>query len=100
MALRLGIDRVSSLKNIGATVAKNLSLIGIKTRADLARVTPVGAYLHLCSSFPNKTWPVCYYLYSLEGALRDQHWDDLPDGVKDELVGEVRRRQVVAKKSS
>ena len=30
--------------------------------------------------------PVCYYLYSLEGALKDRHWDDLGDGVKKQLL--------------
>ena len=92
--MRLGFEAIGTLKNIGPTIAKTLALIGIKTRSDLERAGPVGAYLHLCASFPNKTWPVCYYLYSLEGALRDKHWDDLPQTLKDRLLAEVRSRQL------
>ena len=91
--MRLGFEAIGTLTNIGPTIAKNLQRIGINTRADLERATSVGAYLHLTASFPEKTWPVCYYLYSLEGALRDKHWDKLGDKVKDQLVQEVRVRQ-------
>jgi DNA transformation protein len=28
---------------------------------------------------------VCYYLYSLQGALMGVHWDSVPKNVKDEL---------------
>ncbi len=86
-------EPVGSLRNIGPTIAKNLHLIGIRTKADLQQASAVGAYLHLTSSFPHKTWPVCYYLYSLQGALQDEHWDDIGEAAKAQLLGEVRRRQ-------
>ncbi|MDP6810344.1 MAG: TfoX/Sxy family DNA transformation protein [Pseudomonadales bacterium] len=91
--MRLDFEAVGTLKNIGPTIAKNLQLIGIRTRADLEKATPAGAYLHLCASFQNTTSPVCYYLYSLEGALRDKHWDDLSPKLKDKLQAEVKARQ-------
>ncbi|MEM9624301.1 MAG: TfoX/Sxy family DNA transformation protein, partial [Pseudomonadota bacterium] len=78
--MRLGFEPVGHLKNIGPTIARNLARIGIRTRSDLAQATAVGAYLHLSASFPDERWPVCYYLYSLEGALRDKHWDKLSAG--------------------
>ena len=91
--MRLGFEPVGNLTNIGPTIASHLHQIGIRTRSDLEKATPVAAYLHLCASFPKKRWPVCYYLYSLEGALRDQRWDSLPEGVKKNLVEQVRSRQ-------
>ncbi len=91
--MRLGFEAIETLTNIGPTIARNLRRIGISTRADLELATPVGVYLHLSASFPDRTWSVCYYLYSLEGALRDKHWDDLGDGVKDKLLQQVRERQ-------
>jgi hypothetical protein len=38
--------------------------------------------------FPAETLPVCYYLYSFEGALSDKHWDD---------IGEKRKRELKEK---
>jgi len=39
---------------------------------------------------PEKTIPVCYYLYSLEGALLDLHWNNLPAELKAELKHKVK----------
>lgn len=39
---------------------------------------------------PDKTMPVCYYLYSLQGALTRRHWDDLPEKTKEQLLRQVR----------
>lgn len=83
------LEPIENLKNIGPTIAKHLRQIGIRTRSDLEKSTPSKVYLHLCASFPEKTWPVCYYLYSLEGALRDKHWDAIPVAVKKKLDLEV-----------
>lgn len=33
--------------------------------------------------------PVCYHLYSLEGALRDRHWAALGSRVKKQLLDQV-----------
>ncbi len=90
--MRLGFEPINRLTNIGPTIAKHLRQVGIHTRSDLEKATPVSVYLHLCASFPEKTWPVCYYLYSLEGALRDQHWDALPSDLKKKLDEQVKSR--------
>ena len=87
--MRLAFEPVEKLKNIGPTVARHLHDLGIRTYADLEQATPAKVYLHLQANHPNRTWPVCYYLYSLEGALRDTHWDKLPQGVKDKLLAQV-----------
>jgi DNA transformation protein and related proteins len=43
------------------------------TVGDLRSVGAVTAYERICGKHPGETIPVCYYLYSLEGALRGQH---------------------------
>jgi DNA transformation protein len=63
---------IEQLWNIGPTVARRLKEIGIHTEADLRAVGSVAAYQRICAKHPEKTVPVCYYLYSLEGALRNQ----------------------------
>ena len=76
---------VRELRNIGATVAQRLHEIGIRTKDDLERVGAVTAYCEIKHRHPEARTPLCYYLYSLEGALRDQHWDDIGENVKKAL---------------
>ncbi len=78
-------------KNIGSTIVKRLNEIGVYSLADLAEMTSVKAYKKICERHPGKIFPVCYYLYSLEGALLDLHWNDLPNDVKSELLHQVGR---------
>lgn len=88
-------NNLKGAKNIGATIEKRLNEIGVFSLADLAQMTPVKAYQSICRQNPGKTFPVCYYLYSLQGALLDLHWDDLPTELKAEL-----RKQVDGKRST
>ena len=81
---------LSALQNIGPTIERRLNAIGVHSRADLARVGPVAAFRRIQKKNPDKTIPVCYYLYSLEGALRGVHWDDLPERVKIRLKNLVQ----------
>ncbi|MBY0474703.1 MAG: TfoX/Sxy family protein [Nitrosomonas sp.] len=37
--------------------------------------------------YPNEILLVCYYLYSFEGTLTDEHWDE---------IGEYRKHQLKA----
>lgn len=78
-------------KNIGATIEKYLNEIGIFTLADLAETTSVKAFMKIRKQHPEKTIPVCYYLYSLEGALLDLHWNDIPPKLKEELKSKIDR---------
>lgn len=80
-------------KNIGATIEKRLNEIGVFSFADLAEITPVKAYQSICKQNPDKTFPVCYYLYSLQGALLELHWDDLPTELKIELRKQVEKKR-------
>jgi len=78
-------SHLTELTNIGATLEQRLNEIGVFDRDDLARISPSVAYRRIRDNYPDKTLPRCYYLYSLEGALRDVHWDSLPDAVKRKL---------------
>jgi DNA transformation protein and related proteins len=82
-------NSLSGARNIGATIRKRLNEIGVFTLADLAQMTPVKAYRNICQRHPDKTFPVCYYLYSLQGALLDLHWNDLPVKLKAELRKQI-----------
>ena len=75
-------------KNIGKTIAEKLNEIGVFTLADLAEMTPKIAYQKICEKNPGKTIPRCYYLYSLQGALLDCNWRELPEEIKAELLEE------------
>jgi len=80
---------IEQLRNIGPTIARRLKAVGIHTQADLRTVGSVAAYLRICAKHPGKTVPVCYYLYSLEGALSNQHWDDIGSTIKQRLLRQV-----------
>lgn len=82
---------VKELRNIGVTVARRLHEVGIRTQRDLERIGAVTAYCEIKQRHPEARTPLCYYLYSLEGALRGQHWDDLGETVKRTLREEVAR---------
>lgn len=86
----LSATTLNNAKNIGATIQQRLNNIGIFTLGDLAEITPVIAYQKMKAEQPNQTLPQCYYLYSLQGALMDVQWEELPEGLKDELKRQVR----------
>ena len=78
------MQALSQLANIGKTLAQKLNVIGIYDKTQLAHIGAVEAYKKL-QAHSHKTLPVCYYLYSLEGALRDCHWSKLSEQIKDRL---------------
>lgn len=80
-------------KNIGPTIAARLKAIGIRTLADLRAVGPAQVYRQIRASYPGTSLPVCYYLYSLQGALDDVHWDDLAPKVKAKLLKDAGATQ-------
>jgi DNA transformation protein len=86
-------NHLKGARNIGVTIEKHLNKIGVFSLADLAKMTPVKAYLSICEQNPHKRFPVCYYLYSLQGALLDLHWDNLPAKIKASLRKEVDEKR-------
>jgi DNA transformation protein len=81
--------QLKGLKNLGPTIIERLHEVEIYTKEDLGRVGSAAAYVHIRARHPKKTMPVCYYLYSLEGALRGMHWNDVPAQVKQKLLRTV-----------
>ncbi|MGH7461629.1 MAG: TfoX/Sxy family DNA transformation protein [Longimicrobiales bacterium] len=93
---------LTELPNIGSTIAKRLRDVGIHSVRDLENVGAAGAYLALCAK-ARRRLPVCYYLYTLEGALRSLRWTALSPDEKDRLQRQVAEQgspQRVAKARS
>jgi DNA transformation protein len=82
--------KLYGLPNIGTTIADRLEQVGVITVGDLRRVTPAGAYKLVRDNNPDRTIPVCYYLYSLQGALDGVHWNDLSKSLKDKLLEQIQ----------
>lgn len=79
------------LKNIGKKIAARLEEAGINSEAELRKVGAVEAHKRIKEKHPDETLPLCYYLYSFEGALKDKHWDAIGDKRKQELKAKIGR---------
>lgn len=77
------------LKNIGKKIAERLNEEGIFSEDALRLVGAAGAHLMIKEKYPNETLPVCYYLYSFEGALSDKHWVEISEQRKQQLRAQV-----------
>jgi DNA transformation protein len=80
---------LTDLRNIGKKIAGRLNEVGIFSEGDLRQVGAVGAHTMIRDKHPNETLPVCYYLYSFEGALTDKHWNDISEQRKQQLRAQV-----------
>lgn len=52
-------------------------------------LTPAKAYVEICKNKNAKALPLCYYLYSLQGAVSHTDWRSLNKETKDRLKKEV-----------
>lgn len=82
--------KLIDLKNIGEKIAARLNEVGISSEDDLRGFGAVGAHRLIKEKYPDESLPVCYYLYSFEGALNDKHWDDIGEGKKRELKDQIK----------
>ncbi len=82
---------LSRLKNIGPTIEKRLNEVGIYSKKDLQRIGAVKAYKKIKHKNSGKTVPVCYYLYSFQGALEGKHWDDISEKTKKKLLQKIKK---------
>lgn len=80
---------LTDLKNIGKKIAGRLNEVGVLSEDDLRRVGSVSAHRMIKERYPDETLPVCYYLYSFEGALTDKHWDEIGEDRKEQLRAQV-----------
>ena len=76
---------LTALPNIGKTVAARLHEIGITSEAELRKIGSAKAYRWMPERHAGRHLPVCYYLYSLEGAIQDKYWDDFAVKEKEQL---------------
>ncbi len=77
------------LKNIGKKIASRLNEVGIFSEDNLRLVGAVGAHRMIKERHPNETLPVCYYLYSFEGALTGKHWGEIGEHRKKQLKAQI-----------
>jgi DNA transformation protein len=78
------------LKNLGNTSVNWLHTIGVNSHQDLVNIGPVEAY-HLIRQRDIKVSKV--FLYALQGALTDTHWNDLDPAVKKQLLEQAELRR-------
>lgn len=71
------------LRNIGPKSAAWLRQVGLRSFEDLAAVGAVDAYMKVRRAGFK---PSLNLLYSLEGALLDCHWQEVPESRRNELV--------------
>jgi len=81
--------KLVDLQNIGKKIAARLNEVGIFSEDELRFFGAVKAHKLLKEKYPNEILPVCYYLYSFEGALCDKHWNDIGDDRKRELKTKI-----------
>jgi DNA transformation protein and related proteins len=82
-------SNLTDLKNIGKKIAARLNEAGIISEDDLRQIGAVDAHRRIKEIYPNETLPVCYYLYSFEGALTDRHWNEIGERRKQQLKAQV-----------
>lgn len=73
---------VRQLRNLGPASAGWLVAVGIHTLADLRAAGAAETWRRVFEAGRN---PSLNLLWALEGALRDEHWGELPPAVKAEL---------------
>ncbi len=76
-------NELLEMRNLGKTSVRWLHAVGIRTRAQLEEKGPVLVYKSvLARGFrANRV-----LLYALQGALLNQHWNDLDPEMKKELL--------------
>lgn len=79
-------DELLQLKNLGKTSALWLHAVGIHSASDLRRRGAVAAYRAVLARGFNASRVL---LYSIEGALLDIHWSELPSEHKARLLDQL-----------
>jgi len=70
-------------------IARRLNEVGVYTEDGLRSLGAAEAHRRIRLIHPDATLPICYYLYSFEGALEGVHWDDLPESTKRSLRNQL-----------
>ena len=73
---------LSSLKNIGKEIERKLKTIGINSAEELRKIGSKDTWFRLKSKYPE----ICLvHLYTLEGAISDIEYNQLPEETKKDL---------------
>jgi len=80
---------LTKLKNIGNKIAGRLNEVGVFSEDELRLVGAIEAHRMIKEKYPNETLPVCYYLYSFEGALINKHWNEVGEQRKLQLKSQI-----------
>ena len=73
------MSELTSLRNIGKEIEKKLKFVGITTAEELKKAGSEAAFTRLKMQYPE----VCLvHLYTLEGAIFDTEYNQLPEDVK------------------
>ena len=76
------MTELTSLRNIGKEMEKKLKSVDISTAEELKKVGSKEAFVRLKLRYPS----VCaVYIYTLEGAISDIEYNQLPEDVKQNL---------------
>jgi len=81
--------KLTELKNIGTKIAVRLNEAGIFSEEELRFYGAIEAHKKIKQNYPNETLPVCYYLYSFEGALTNKHWNEISETKKRQLKNAI-----------
>lgn len=84
---------LTELTNIGPKIAGRLNAVGIFSETDLRRAGAVTAHRLVREQFSPERLPVCYYLYSFEGALTDTHWNEIGESKKQALMRHIAQKK-------
>jgi len=77
------------LRNIGPKSAAWLRQVGLRSLEDVAAIGAVDAYMKVRRAGFK---PSLNLLYSLEGALTDRHWQEVPESRRNELVQDAEAK--------
>ncbi|MDX1957282.1 MAG: TfoX/Sxy family DNA transformation protein [Leptospiraceae bacterium] len=77
------------VKNIGKKIGERLTKVGISTLSELKKFGAVEAHRRISIEYHGERLPVCYYLYSFEGAIQDIDWRELSPKEKNKLKKEI-----------
>lgn len=75
------------MRNVGPKTKQWLTSVGVNTIQDLENIGAVEAYRRIREIYPDLV--TLNALWSLQAAVLDIDWRDLPDGLKDQLRTEV-----------
>lgn len=83
-------DELLQMKNLGKTSVLWLHAVGIHSAGELRRRGAAAAYRAVLARGFNASRVL---LYSIEGALLDRHWSELPHEHKRRLLDEVAEQE-------